>query len=456
MYIRVYPCLKKRMNDWLKKDLKYIWHPYTQMKDCRKTPLILIEKAKGIKLFDAKGRFYYDTISSWWCNVHGHNHPKVNRAIRKQLNSLEHVLFAGFTHKPAILLAQNLISLVTRGLTKVFFSDNGSTSVEVALKMSFQYWQNNGCKRKKKFVSLSMGYHGDTIGTMSVSGIDLFNKVFSPLMFESLKVCSPYCYRCPMGKTHDNCRIDCIKPLEQLLKKSSSRICGIILEPMILASGGMIVYPKEYLSMAAKLAKRFNTHLIVDEVATGFGRTGRMFASEFVDISPDFLCLSKGLTAGYLPLGLTLTTDNIYNAFYADYEQNKTFYHGHTYTANPISCAAALESLKIFEKEGVLKKVREIIPLFRSRLEEFKRLNVVGDVRQIGLIAGMELVRNKSTKEAFDSKERIGLRVYKAGLKKNIILRPLGNVIYFFLPLCVKKNELNDILDRAYSIIKSL
>lgn len=443
------------MDNWLKKDLKYNWHPYTQMKDCEVLPPILIEKARGIKLYDCNNKFYYDTISSWWCNVHGHNHPRIKNAIKKQLDSLEHVLFAGFTHKPAILLAEKLISIAPDKLTKVFFSDNGSTAVEVALKMSFQYWSNIGVNGKTKYVSLDMGYHGDTIGTMSVSGVDLFNKVFSPLFFPSFKVPSPYCYRCPMGKDRKACGIDCVIPLERLLQKKSTQIAAIVIEPLIMGSGGMIVYPKEYLERVDKLAKRFNIHLIIDEVAAGFGRTGRMFASDFCDIHPDFMCLSKGITSGYLPLGVTLTTDKVYKAFYADYKEKKTFFHGHTYTANPISCAAGLASLEVFEDERTLERVNKLMPLFHQRLQQFKRLDFVGDVRYLGLIGALELVKDKKTKKAFSFEERIGLEIYKRGLKNNLILRPLGSIIYFFLPLCIKKTELEDILDRAYFVIKN-
>lgn len=444
------------MNQWLKKDLKYIWHPYTQMKDCRQLPPILIERAKGIKLYDNKGNFYYDTISSWWCNVHGHNHPRIKNAIKKQLDSLEHVLFAGFTHRPAILFAEKLLFLAPKGLTKVFFSDNGSTAVEVALKMSFQYWQNIDQTKKQKFISLDYAYHGDTIGTMSVSGVDLFNKVFSPLFFHSFKVPSPYCYRCPMKKEEASCDIACVKPLKDLLRKKSKEIAAIILEPMILAAGGMIIYPKGYLAKAANLAKEFNVHLIVDEVATGFGRTGKMFASEFADISPDFICLSKGITAGYIPLAVTLATDKIYNAFYADYKAKKTFFHGHTYTANPLSCAAALASLKVFEEEKTLERIKKIIPLFHKEMERFRGLAFVGDVRYIGLIGALELVKNKKAKKGFSFEERIGFKIYKEGLKNNLILRPLGNIIYLFLPLCIKKEELKDICKRARSVLFDL
>ncbi len=443
-------------SDWIKKDLKYNWHPYTQMKDCENDPPILIDKARGIKLYDTKGNFYYDTISSWWCNVHGHNHPWIKRAIKKQLDTLEHVLFAGFTHKAAILLSERLISISPCGIHKIFFSDNGSTAVETAIKLSFQYWQNIGKKRKVKFVSLDHGYHGDTLGAMSVSGVGQFNRIFLPLTFPSFKTPTPYCYRCPMKKNRGNCAIECIKPLEKLLEAKSEEIAGIILEPMVLGAAGMIVYPVEYLQKVAILAGDFNIHLILDEVATGFGRTGRMFACEYAQVKPDFLCLSKGITAGYLPLAATLTTDKIYRAFYADYEKNKTFFHGHTYTANPISCSAALASLEVFKNEKTLDNVKGLSLILGKRLEGFRELDIVGDVRYIGLIAGIELVKDKRTKQGFDLKERIGLKVYRRGLERGLILRPLGNVVYLFLPLCLKEKELSEILYGTYSVIASL
>lgn len=442
------------MDSWLKRDLKYIWHPYTQMKDCLKLPPILIERAKGVKLYDSEGNFYYDTISSWWCNVHGHNHPYIKAALKKQLELLEHVLFAGFTHKPAIRLAERLIEIAPSGLTKVFFSDNGSTAVEVALKMSFQYWQNQGYPKKRRFVSLERAYHGDTLGALSVSGIDLFNRIFSALCFKSFRVKAPYCYRCPLAKDNQGCSIECIGPLEKLLKEKSETIAAIILEPMLMAAGGMLVYPSLYLLRVAALAKKFNVHLICDEVATGLGRTGKMFACEHAKISPDFLCLSKGITSGYLPQGVTLTTDKVYQAFYADYYKYKTFYHGHTYTANPLACACALASLEVFQKEKTLKNIKTTIPIFKSWLERFRGLEYVGDVRSLGLVGALELVKNKKTKEGFSAKQRIGFRLYKEGLKKGLVLRPLGDIIYFFLPLCIRKEELEDIMERAYAVIK--
>jgi adenosylmethionine-8-amino-7-oxononanoate aminotransferase len=442
------------MNTWIKKDLKYNWHPYTQMKDCQKNPPILIAKAKGIKLYDSQGNFYYDTISSWWCNVHGHNHPKIKKAIKKQLDCFEHVLFAGFTHKPAIELAEKLVAITPRNLTRVFYSDNGSTAVEVALKMSFQYWQNIGRKKKKKFVSLDSAYHGDTIGTMSIGGDSLFNQVFKSLFFPSFKVPSPYCYRCPMKKDKSNCQIECIKPLAKLLQKENSQISALILEPLVMAAGGMIIYPKQYLKKAAALAKRYKVHLILDEVATGFGRTGKMFALEYAKVKPDFICLSKGITSGYLPLAATLTTSKIYKAFYADYDKKKTFYHGHTYTANPTACAAAIASLKVFKQEKTLARTQKLIRLFHKELERFRDLSLVGDVRCIGMIGALELVKDKKTKKPFDFKQRIGQRIYNQALKRKLILRPLGDIVYFYLPLYIKEKELKYVLRQAFELIK--
>ncbi len=444
------------MDRWIEKDLKYVWHPYTQMKDCETLPPILIEKAKGIKLYDNKGNIYYDTISSWWCNVHGHNHPKIKAAIKKQLNSLEHILFAGFTHKPAILLAERLVSITPEALTRVFFSDNGATAVETALKMSFQYWQNIGEKRKIRFVSLDNGYHGDTLGAMSVGGVEQFNAVFSPLFFPSFKAPSPYCYRCPMGKERASCNIDCLKPLEEILKNNGEQIAAMILEPLIMAAGGMIVYPKEYLEKAAFLVRKYNVHLIVDEVATGFGRTGKMFACEHVNIQPDFMCLSKGITAGFLPLAVTLTTDRIYYAFYDDYEKRKTFCHGHTYTANPVSCSAAIASLDVFQEQDTINKISKTMPVFQEGLEKMRDLPFVGDVRKIGMIGAIEVVKDKKSKSVFNFEERIGFEIYKKGLAKKLLLRPLGNIIYLFPPLCIKREELVYVLDNFYEVIKDI
>ncbi|MGA1868707.1 MAG: adenosylmethionine--8-amino-7-oxononanoate transaminase [bacterium] len=440
----------------IEKDLQYIWHPYTQMKDHEKYPPILITRAKGIHLFDDKGTMYYDTISSWWCNIHGHNHPHINKAIKTQVEQLDHVLFAGFTHENAITLAEKLVNITPSNLTKVFYSDNGSTSVEVALKISYQFWKNQGAHSKVKFIALDNGYHGDTIGAMSVSGISLFKEAFSPFLFHSYTIPSPYCYRCPMNMKQNQCTSECLNPLKSLLHKNANQIAAIILEPLVQAAGGMIIYPPAYLKNLYTLVKEYDIHIIFDEVATGFGRTGRMFALEHVDIAPDFLCLSKGITSGYLPLGVTMTSDEIYEAFYADYTEQKTFYHGHTFTANPISTAAAIASLEIFEQDDALLKINQIIPHYHRMIEGLKKFPFIGDIRHLGMIGAIELVKDKERKTPFTFNERIGFKVYLEGLKKGLILRPLGNIIYLFLPLCVHKDHLTSIFTKLYELIEDL
>ncbi len=434
------------------KDLKYLWHPYTQMMDLEKNPPLLIKKAEGIKLF-TDSNFYYDTISSWWCNLHGHNHPIIIKAINEQLKKLDHTLFAGFTNEPAIELAEKLIELTKPHFKRVFYSDNGSTAVEVALKMSYQYWYNIGRREKKQFISLDNAYHGDTIGTMAVSGDSIFNSVFSDLLKPSIKVKSPYCYRCPIDKTLENCQTACIKDLEQVLQKNHTYIAGIIIEPLVLAAGGMIIYPKEYLQKVGDLCQKYQIHLILDEVAVGFGRTGKMFAFENVNIKPDFLCLSKGLTNGVLPFSATLTTEIVFQAFYADFKDKKTFYHGHTFTGNPLGAITALANLRIFEEENSLENVKKVNLTLQQRMLKFLDYPFIGDVRIIGTICAIELVKNKKTKEPFSFEERIGYKIYLEGLKHQLVLRPLGNVIYLFLPLVTTESELQIILKNLHEVV---
>lgn len=443
-------------NETAKKDLKYIWHPYTQMKDCEAMPPLVIERAEGMRLYDESGNFYYDTISSWWCNVHGHNHPVIKKAIKEQLDAFEHVLFAGFTHRPAVELAERLVSISPPGLDKVFYSDNGSTAVEVALKMSFQYWQNAGKTKKTRFLSLDMSYHGDTLGAMSVSGVGLFNSKFSPLFFDSIKVPAPYCYRCPCGREKNSCSIDCLGEMEKALARGAGEISAVILEPVLMGAGGMIVYPPEYLRGARELTLKYGVHLIADEVATGFGRTGRMFACEHAGITPDLMCLSKGITSGYLPMSATLATEEIFDGFYGEYDELKTFYHGHTFTANPVACAAAVASIDLFESEHTLERVPEIERRLGEFLSEMSDLPAVGDTRGTGVVAAMELVSNRKTKAPFGMKKRIGAEVYAAGLESGLVLRPLGDVIYLFLPLCTGSDDMDVILPRAAEVIRTV
>lgn len=440
------------MSDWIKRDLKVNWHPYTQMKECDSLPPIMVDRTEGLKIYDDSGNWYYDTISSWWCNIHGHNHPVVMKAIREQTKKIDHVLFAGFTHSGAIELAEKLVEITPVGLDRVFYSDNGSTAVEIAMKMSYQYWQNIGIEGKIKFVSLDCGYHGDTIGAMSVSGVDAFNKRFMPLFIETYKVPTPYLYQSEWQEDMEGSLEKFIKPLKKLLAEKNDEISAMILEPMVLGAGGMIIYPSEYLRAVRELTKKYNVHLIADEIAVGFGRTGKMFACEHAEIAPDFICLSKGMTSGTLPISATLTSSKVYESFLDDDYKGKTFFHGHTYTANPIACAAALATLEVFEKESTLAKAQKLISRFRERLSEFEKYSVVGEVRSLGFIGGIELVKDRLTREPIDNIRQLVLDIYKRGLANNLLLRPMGNVMYLYLPLSVTIDELEDIYDRMHKV----
>lgn len=432
------------------------WHPYTQMSTHAADPPLRVERAEGIFLVDADGNRYYDAISSWWCVVHGHGHPRIREAAARQMERLDHVLFAGVTHEPAELLSGRLVSLAPEGLTRVFFSDNGSTAVEVALKMSLQYWRNVGRPEKTRFVCLDLGYHGDTTGCMSVSGVEAFLRSFRPILFPARRVPAPYCYRCPMGLAHPGCGVACVREMEKALEEGEGKVAAVILEPLLMAAGGMIVYPPEYLAEAARLARSFDAHLIVDEVATGFGRTGTMFACERAGVSPDFLCLSKGLTSGTMPFAATLAAERVYEAFLGSPDSGKTFYHGHTYTANPVGCAVALASLDLFEENAVLEHVSAVAPRLGDAARALSALPSVGDVRHIGMVAALELVKDKGTKEPLPGTDPVFRAVRKEALRRGLFLRPLGNVVYLFLPQCTTAAELEDILSRFADTLRSV
>jgi len=442
-------------NRLLRKDLRHNWHPYTQMSTLTTEPPMLIDRAEGLFLFDAEGNRYYDAISSWWCVVHGHGHPRIREAVTRQMERLDHVLFAGVTHEPAVRLASRLAAIAPEGLSRVFFSDNGSTAVEVALKMSLQCWRNLGQEERTGFVCLDHGYHGDTTGCMSVSGVEAFLRAFRPILFPARRVPSPYCYRCPVGKTYPGCGISCVDALQDALREGGESIAAVILEPMLLGAGGMIVYPPEYLSRAAALARTLGVHLILDEVATGFGRTGTMFACERAGVAPDFLCLSKGLTGGTMPLAATLTTAEVYNSFLGGPDSGKTFYHGHTYTANPVGCAAALASLDLLEEENLVDRVAHLAPRLAEGVGELAELPGVGDVRGIGMVAALELVSDKGSKEPLPGSAPLFREIRREGLRRGLFLRPLGNVVYLFLPPAVTRGALDDILDRFQGVLRS-
>ncbi len=446
-------------------DREHIWHPFTQMKDYEtRDPLVIVE-GKGPRLKTIDGQWLYDTVSSWWTNIHGHCHPALMQAIAEQTKHLDHVIFAGFTHPYAVEVVERLGKFLPKELRRFFFSDDGSTAVEVALKMAFQYWQNQGKKEKTRFVCLEYAYHGDTLGAVSVGGVDLFHQLYKPLTFKTFRVKAPYCYRCPENPSQGftleaklpPCQLSCLEDLRKLLDKRASEICAIIVEPRLLAAGGMIVYPKEYLQGLVELARSHEVLVIFDEVATGFGRTGTMFALEQAGVVPDIICLAKGLTGGCLPMALTVATEEIYQAFYADYLEGKTFFHGHSFTANPMACAVAIASLKLFETEDPLSQGQEVREYFHRLLVElFADEPYVGDIRYIGYVGAIELVADKAQKGPFPMEKRLGFQIYLASLKKGLILRPLGDVIYWFLPFCVTEEEVSEILTLSRETIREV
>ena len=422
-------------------DLKYIWHPCTQMKDHEFLPLIPIKYGKGVYLYDYDGNKYIDAISSWWVNIFGHSNSYINNSIKNQLNQLEHVIFAGFTHKNAIILAQKLVDITPKGLKKVFFADNGSSAVEVALKMSYHYYRNKGIY-KDTFLSLTNSYHGETLGALSVGDVTLYKDTYKPLLIKNLQ--TPV----PKDATIKEANIALAK-LEDILKQHHKNISSFIIEPLIQGAGNMHMYHPKYIEGARELTKQYDIHLIVDEIMTGFGRSGTMFAIEQANITPDFMTLSKGLTGGYLPLSVVLTTDKIYSEFYCDYSKNKSFLHSHSYTGNPLACSAAIATLELFEKEDTINKNKVLSQYIKDSLKIFEDIPYVKNIRQTGMIAALDI-------DGFSTNDRIGLQVYTFGLQHGVLLRPLGNTIYFMPPYIITKNEINIMINVAYQAIKKL
>ncbi len=442
------------MHDLQKKDLQYIWHPCSQMKDYETFPPIIIERGEGAYLYDLEGKSYLDAVSSWWVNLFGHSNKKINRAIAEQVEKLEHVIFANFSHKPAIELAEGIVKITPEGLNKVFFADNGSSAVEVALKLSFQYYQQIGKPKKTRFVAISESYHGETLGALSVGDMDLYNEIYKPLLLKTLKAEGPDCYRCRYDKVRENCDAECFKAMEAVVEVHHEEIAGIIIEPMIQGAAGMKIYSPVYLKRLRELCTKYDIHMIADEIAVGFGRTGKMFACEHAGVSPDIMTLSKGLTAGYMPLSLTLMTDKIYEAFYDDYLTLKAFMHSHSYTGNPMGCAIACASLKIFQEENIIENNRIKSALIREKSERLLKYPHVGEFRQLGMVGAIELVENKETKKGFDWQKRVGYELYKMALKEGVLLRPLGNVLYFMPPYVVQEKEIDLMIGTAEKVIK--
>ncbi|MFO0792532.1 MAG: adenosylmethionine--8-amino-7-oxononanoate transaminase [Candidatus Brocadiaceae bacterium] len=444
---------KEQLQSW---DKMYVWHPFTQMLDYVKETPLIIEEGNGIYLKDIDGKEYIDGVSSMWCNIHGHRKKEIDDAIKLQLDKIAHTTLLGPSNLPSIELASRLVEIIPHGLNKVFYSDNGSTANEVALKMAVQYWQHSGYKDKVEFLALQFGYHGDTIGTMSVGGVEIYQKPFRPLYFKTHLAPSPYCYRCPLEKQMNNCNLACLDKLEALLKAHAHAIAAMIMEPLVQGAGGMIVHPPGYLSGASALCRKYNVIFILDEVMTGFGRTGKMFACNHENVVPDIMTLSKGINGGYMPLAVTLATEEIYNVFLGEYAELKTFFHGHTYTGNPLGCAAGLASLRLFEKERILENLAPKINFLRDKLKQFESLEHVGNIRQCGLIAAIELVRDKVTKEPYPWEERVGVQICLEARKRGLLIRPLGHIMVIIPPLIIKEDELGRMLNIMYESIRMI
>ncbi len=423
-------------------DRQMIWHPFTQMQDWQKDSVIVIEQGKGNYLIDTEGRRYLDGVSSLWANVHGHRVKEIDQAVKKQLGRIAHSTFLGLSHEPAIQLSRRLLKWAPKNLKRIFYSDSGSAAVEVALKMAYQYWQLEGQKKKKTFLKLKNAYHGDTLGAVSVGGIDLFHEIFKPLLFKAPQADAPYFYRDSFRGSESEYARYCAEKVEKILKRRHENICALVAEPLMQGAAGMLVQPAGYMKRLGRLAKKYGVLFIADEVATGFGRTGKMFACEHDGIKPDFMCLAKGITGGYLPLSATLVTEEIYNAFLGDYGQFKAFFHGHTYSANPLACAAALANLDIFEKKNVLGALVPKIEFLKHELWKIKRLPHVGDVRQAGFMVGIELVKDLRTKASYPLEEKHGIRVARMARQQGVMIRPLGNVVVLMPPLSITKSEI--------------
>lgn len=438
------------------RDLQVIWHPCTQMHDHEQMPLIPIRKGEGVWLEDYNGKRYLDAISSWWVNLFGHNHPYINQALKDQIDYLSHVIFAGFTHEPAILFAEKLTEMVPPGLSHCFFADNGSSAVEAALKMSFHYWYNVGRPQKKRFVHLSNSYHGETLGALAVCDVAIFKKVYAELLRDAICVPSPDCYYREAGESWEDYSRRMFAPMEQTLATYADEICAVIIEPLVQASGSMRMYHPIYLSLLRAACDKYGVHLIADEIAVGFGRTGTLFACEQANISPDFLCLGKGITGGYLPLSTVLTQDSIYQAFYAEFQQLKLFIHSHSYSGNTLACRAGLATLEIFKQEPVIANNQLLIQHLQQKIQVFTEHPHIAEVRQTGMIVALEMVKNKVTREPYDWQERRGRQIFQRALEQGILLRPLGDVIYFMPPYVITTEELDLLVTKTLAVLNEV
>ncbi len=438
-------------------DHAYLWHPFTQMRDWLEEDPLIIVRGEGSYLFDMQGRRYLDGVSSLWCNVHGHGRREIHAAIEAQLSQVAHSTLLGLSNVPSILLAKKLVEVAPPGLTRVFYSDDGATAVEVALRLALQYWQLRGEPQKVRFASLVEAYHGDTLGALSVGYSELFHRFYRPILPRTFRLTPPHCFRFYQGMSEGEALRAALDEAQRVLYAHRREIAALILEPLMQGAAGMWAQPPGYVRALRELTEEWGILLICDEVATGFGRTGRMFACEHEGVSPDLLCVAKGLTGGYLPLAATLTTEEIFSAFLAPYSEFKTFFYGHTYTGNPLACAAALASLDLFEKEGVLDSLQPKIALLRERLEgDLAPLRHVADIRQWGMMVGVELMRDPKKRVSYRPEEKVGIRVTLEARKRGVILRPLADVIVLMPPLSISPEELLFLLGVVREAIRSV
>jgi adenosylmethionine-8-amino-7-oxononanoate aminotransferase len=429
-------------SDWVARDLAHVWHPCTQMKDHETVPMIPLRSGSGVWLEDHAGKRYLDAISSWWVNLFGHANPRISAAVADQLGRLEHAIFAGFTHEPAVTLAERLVKLAPPGLNRCFFADNGSAAIEVAVKMSFHYWRNRGESRKTRFITLANSYHGETLGALAVGNVELYKSIYRPLLMDVITVPSPDAFLREPGENGADCARRQFLHLEQALEQHHGEVAAVIVEPLVQCAGGMRMYDPVYLRLLREACDKYHVQLIADEIAVGFGRTGTMFACEQAGIRPDYLCLSKGLTGGYLPLSVVLTTDDIYDAFYDEYVKLNAFLHSHSYTGNPLACAAANATLDIFRDEPVLERNRELSRLMLASVEHLRDHPHVAEIRQRGMILAIELMKDVASRTPWPFRERRGLRIYQRALERGALIRPLGTTIYFMPPYVIQPDEI--------------
>ncbi len=433
----------------IERDLAVLWHPCTQMKDHESLPLVPIRRGQGVWLEDFDGKRYLDAVSSWWVNLFGHANPRINAGIKTQLDQLEHVLLAGFSHEPVVELSERLLKMAPPGLARCFYADNGSSAVEVALKMSFHYWKNIGQPNKTRYINLANSYHGETLGALAVGDVSLYKDTYQPLLLEPITVASPDCYHRESGESCAEYSQRMFADMERTLEQYAHEACAVIVEPLVQCAGHMRMYDPVYLGLLREACDRHGVHLIADEIAVGFGRTGTLFACEQANITPDFMCLSKGLTGGYLPLSVVLTTAQVYEAFYDDYARLTAFLHSHSYTGNPLACAAALATLDIFAQDDVLGRNRELATLMKNLSAPLTGHAHVAEVRQTGMIVAIEMVQDKASRQAYPWQARRGLKVYQHALQRGVLLRPLGNVVYFMPPYVISDDEVKLMIEVA-------